>query len=243
MTTDSAPSRAKGAKRAFRAGVVVIVASVAALLLAVLMLSVRAGPAFSQMMGAAGYRLPMDTTVTLDAGTWVVFERTGSHDEFGPLTRTTNRLRRLTPDQVSVTDAAGRQLPTSRPTTRQTLNRNGTLYTGAVTFDAPTDGRYHVTVSGSRGQVLIARDLAGLFVSSAGWLFLVLGAIVGGVAGIALVVAGRRRQRPGPDQGAGRPTWATAPPGWHPDPNRPGQLLWWDGSQWHLPADDGQGST
>lgn len=35
-------------------------------------------------------------------------------------------------------------------------------------------------------------------------------------------------------QGTHAPTTTEnqAPPGWHPDPNRPGQLRWWDGNTW-----------
>lgn len=241
MATAPEPSQTTGPKpRPRRVGLGVILASVAVLLFAVAMLAVRSGPAFAQMMLADAYALPMDDTMTLDAGTWVVFERTGHQEQSGPVTFTTNHATGLTPDQVSVTDAAGEPVPTSRVTSTQTVNRNGTLYTGAVTFEAANEGRYHVTVSGARGEVLVARDLMSLFASSVVWFLLIALALAGCAVGVVLVVRRRRQRAPGHrPQGNGRSASPTAPPGWYPNPRRPEELLWWDGSQWQTPEGHG----
>ena len=228
MTAESTPAQAHSAKsRTRRLGLGVVLTSVAVLVLAAVMLGIRTVPAFTQATLQDGYRLPMDATMTLDAGTWVVFERTGRLEQRGPITVTTNRRTRLTPERVSVTDPAGEPVPTSRLTSTQTIDRNGVVYTGAVAFDAARDGQYRLTVSGTRGHVLVARDIFGMFASSVVWLLLIAVALVGCITGVALIVTGRRRERPSGD----RP----APPGWYPNPDRPEQFLWWDGTRWHLP--------
>jgi hypothetical protein len=230
VTAETIPDQAQGAKsRTRRVGLGVLLTSVVVLVSAAVMLGIRVVPAFTQATLQDGYRLPMDATLTLDSGTWVVFERTGRYEQRGPITVTTNKRTRLTPQRVSVTDAAGEPVPTSQATSTQTIDRDGSVYTGAVAFEVARDGQYHLTVSGNRGHVLVARDIFGVFASSLVWLLLIVVALVGCITGVALIVTGRRRERPSGD----RP----APPGWYPNPDQPQQILWWDGTRWHLPAD------
>lgn len=130
---------------------------------------------------------------------------------------------------MSVTDAAGEPVPTSRVTSTRTIDRDGSSYTGAVAFEVVRDGQYHLTVSGTRGHVLVARDLLGVFASSLVWLLLIVVALIGCITGAALIVTGRRRERPSGD--------LPAPPGWYANPHQPQQLLRWDGTRWHLSED------
>ena len=228
MTAESRPAQARGAKsRTRRVGIGVLLTSIAVLVLGSVMLGTRAVPAFTQATLQDGYRLPMDAALTLDAGTWVVFERTGRHEQRGPISVTRNKRVSLSPRRVSVTNATGEPVPTFRPTSTQTIERDGIVYTGAVAFDVESDGQYSVAVDGSRGHVLVARDIFGVFAASLVWLLLIVVALVGCIVGGALLLAVRRRERPSVD----RP----APPGWYPNPNQPGQVLWWDGTRWHLP--------
>jgi hypothetical protein len=217
----------RGAKRA---GVVVVLAAAALLVLSGVVLGVTLAPSFVKTVSAQPYALPADATIAMDRGSWVVFEQTGLETQTGPVTSTVNRGPRLTPDRVTVTDSAGTTVPTTEITSTQTVNQGGVIYTGAVTFTVPADGSYRVVVTGTEGQVLVAKDLGDQFASSAVWFGLLGLATVGLLVGVILILVGRRRL-----PGNVGPAPLVAPAGWYPDPAAPGRLLWWDGQRWHEP--------
>jgi hypothetical protein len=226
VTTDAGPAGPAASLR--RVGMAVLGASVVVVVLTTVMLIVRAAPTLSSGLLTDSYSVPMDATMTLEAGSWVVFELTGFERGAGPATSPQNHAISLTPDQVDVTGPTGNAVPTSAIRSNQTIKLDGTIYTGAITFTAQTTGPYRVVVSGDAQGMVVSHDLGGT--SSAGAVWFLLGALgaVGCIAGMAVRMVGRRRRAPGV---------GAAPPGLYPDPAQPGRVLWWDGAAWHLPQD------
>jgi hypothetical protein len=209
------------------------------LVVAGVMIALTVGPGFAQSMTSAPSALPMDTTISLKAGSWMVYEQTGASQQTGPITTTQNRSPQLSPDQVIVTDSTGASVATYETGGVQTITRDGEIYTGVAAFDTPTSGVFRVQVSSDAGGwVVVAPNIEGLFVAAGMWfVMLVVGLSVVGV-GLGLALSGRARHRgplpvPLPSRSA-----SMAPPGWYPDRTEPGRMLWWDGAEWHLPIPD-----
>ena len=74
MTTDPGPPGPANILR--RVGLAVLGVSVVVLVLTTVMLIVRIAPTLSSALFTDSYSLPMDTTMTLESGSWVVFELT-----------------------------------------------------------------------------------------------------------------------------------------------------------------------
>ena len=53
----------------------------------------------------------------------------------------------ISPSDVEVTDSTGQQLTTRTPSVNQTIDRDSTVYTGAVSFDVASKGQYRIQVS------------------------------------------------------------------------------------------------
>jgi hypothetical protein len=237
VTSDPSLARATSSRAVRRrVGVGILVASGAVLVLGMTMLGLKVAPMFGNDVFATSHTVPMDTTFSLDAGSWVVFEQTGVQRQGGPVTVTTNHEVELRADQVTVIGPGGRAVPTRSMTPNQTINRNGNIYTGAVEFRAASKGQYRVVISSESGPVIISEDIGAVFTTSARWFLLTGTAFLGALAGLALMLFGRRA-KPAPLIGMaqGQPGTLPAPAGWYPDPGRPGEFLWWDGAQWRIP--------
>jgi hypothetical protein len=237
VTSEPSLARAAGSKAGWRrVGLGVLVASGVVLILSVVMLSVRFAPTFDNALFSGSHALPMDATMSLDAGSWVVFERTGAERGDGPLTVTTNHGVDLNADQVIVVGLDGRPVPTTAVTSIQTINRNGAIYTGAVQFHIATKGQYRVVITSFSGPVIISEDIGAVFSSSARLLSLTGIGLLGCLAGIALMFFRRPPKAAAlVPMGFGQLATQAAPPGWYRDPRRPGEFLWWDGVRWLLP--------
>ncbi len=194
---------------------------------------------------------PVDVTVDLDDGTYVVYEATARSRSAGAVTTTTFRGVTITPEDVSVVGASGEQLPTETTRFDETIDRGNVTYAGAVRFDVDQPGPYRVQIAGSGQQVIIAPSLVGSVGSAVAWLSLIGVGVLLVVIGLVLLIVGLVRgsrpksvQAKTPPQAAPvqRPTPAVVapapepvpptPPGWYPDPHGVARLRWWDGQQW-----------
>src|SRR5262245_32324933 len=85
---------------------------------------------------------PGTTHLDLAAGRWIIFERTGTDENFGPAQRQTNGPNTITVANVEVTDLEGNSQSVRGVTGDQSLTQGSETFTGAVEFSVPTDGRY-----------------------------------------------------------------------------------------------------
>jgi hypothetical protein len=206
-------------------GLMVLLAGLAVGVVGVVVVIFLAGPALKGGLVGPTYTTPFSRQVHLERGTYVVFERTGTERGGPGLKFTSNSGTSLLPDDVRVTDASGRSVPTDAISANETLNRNGAIYTGSVRFDSPERGDYVVTIDAAAGTtIVLAQDLGSVFAKA------LPGIALGGVGGIAVVVGAvmmivrTRRGNPG--------VAATVPAGWYPDPYQPGAMRWWTGTEW-----------
>jgi hypothetical protein len=182
----------------------------------------------------ADFRSPMIATPGvvmphLDAGTYVVYEQTGTRSRMGPLRTTEGRGLTLTPDQVRVTAPDGTPIQVELPTVDETLTRGNLVFTGAARFVAPTAGTYRIAVATPDLRILVAPSLISSITRALPWLATVAGGAVFGLVGLVLLLIGVVYGRPRTAQPASRPLPAG---GWFPDPSRQARLRWWDGQQW-----------
>jgi hypothetical protein len=166
----------------------------------------------------------------LSAGTWVVFEHTGTRTGAIGFTVTSIGSPELQPGNVTVTAPDGTEVPVGFVETNQTITRGSSIYTGVLQFSVLTSGTYAVDLEGPQVQVIVTRSL-----NEALRGIVVLGAVVG-IAGLVvlvglvlLIVFAVRNNR--------IPRYATlapaiTPPGWYSDPAGQARLRWWDGNRW-----------
>src|SRR5476649_1142542 len=103
VTSDPSLARATSSKVGQRrVGLGVLVASGLVLIVGVVMLGVRIAPTFGNAILSSSHELPMDATISLDAGSWVVFEQTGVERGGGLITVTTNHAVELSADLLTV---------------------------------------------------------------------------------------------------------------------------------------------
>jgi hypothetical protein len=183
-------------------------------------------------VGGTSYRTPVDQSIQLGAGDYVVYQQTGTASGgrisgnggycngcLAPLT--------LQPRDVQVTGPDGAAIATGYPRGADTLTRNGEIYSGAVSFHAAHSGRYEIRVHPAGAEtVIISKDIVSEVLSGLIW---VLGLVAGGlllvIGFILLIVHWTRRSR------VNRPP----PPGWYTDAASPGGWRWWTGSAWAAP--------
>ena len=102
---------------------------------------------------------PATDDMHLDAGHYGIYERTGTQTGGAGLTFTMNGPSNLSPDDVTITGPSGVSVAVRYMSDNETINRNGAIYTGALEFEATEAGRYRVTITRVRSEVIVARTL------------------------------------------------------------------------------------
>ena len=174
------------------------------------------------------YRFEAPDTVRLQLGKgeYLLYEATGS-DSLGS-TFSGNDAVTISPEDVTVTapDGSGVEVR-DRGSVVETLSISGERYVGAVRFTAAAPGEYTIAVrASSQKGVAVARPFGATVQSVLGWFGLAaLGGLVF-VTGLVLLIVGSIRR------GRVRAAFASAPPGWYPDPWGSGHWRYWDGYHW-----------
>jgi len=172
------------------------------------------------------YQVPQDLSLHLRHARYTVFERTGSRSGFS-FGIGSGRVT-IDPSQVNVTAPDGERVLVFEPTTRETLTRGQSEYTGAVEFDAPTSGNYDIRLRPFDPTfVIITRSVGDTIRSVLVWFGTgALGGIML-ITGLVLLIVGvtrrgraRRATQVGWGQPWGQPAWG-APPPYPPAPYGP----------------------
>jgi hypothetical protein len=169
----------------------------------------------------------------LSHGTYEIYELTGERSS--AFSRIRSGPVDIGPGNVTVRSASGQPgaVTVTREGADETLTLGDRVYTGAVQFEIPSSGDYIVTVtSDARTRVILARSIGSIVRSVVGWIAI---AGAGGLlflVGLVLLIVGLVRRGRRPVGYAGAPGTTMPPPNWYADPSQPGQLRYWDGSQW-----------
>ncbi len=217
-------------------------------------LAVRVGSPFTQALTNPTLQTPLDRSMTLQPGSYTVYELTGHRSGGGGITFTQSGFSTLSRSDVTVTGPDGQLVGTAAGTGGQTLTRGNDRYTDSVTFSAPSAGTYRIVIDAPEQlDVVIAPSLTSGFSRIKGPALAVAGGSLVLIVSLLLLLVGLLR-RPRPSAGTGGGTAAVAPPGpapsrvaagggpaavpvlpppgWYPDPQPPHQPRYWDGRQW-----------
>ena len=189
---------------------------------------------------------PVDVTLDLDEGTYVIYEATARGQGLGP---PPGSGVTISPSDVTVLDSSGAQVTVGDPRFDETIDRDNLTFTGAARFTVDDSGPHRLQVAGSGQQILVAPSLIGSFGQAVAWAGMIgLGLFVGLFGLVLLIIGLIRGSRSGPSQPAvptatlAQPIAQAAPtpvvaaptvqPGWYDDPHGVARLRWWDGQQW-----------
>ena len=215
---------------------VIVLAAAVLLVLSGVMLGVTLGPSIASTVTAQSYALPANTTIAMNRGTWVVFEQTGLQSQSGPVTSTVepgsaadarpgDGHRQRGPPSAHRRDHLD---PDGQPE-RGHLHRGGHLH-GPGRRVVPGRRRRHRGHRSSSPRTWPSsspRRGSGSASWAWRWRDCWPGSSSSSSGDGALPQNVHREPR--------RVTSYVAPAGWYPDPARPGQFLWWDGTYWHAP--------
>lgn len=174
---------------------------------------------FVRMLDGPTVTTPGSFTWSLDKGTWLISQRTGSSASAGPISFTKDNAPTLIPGEIGVKGPGGNDLPVSS-VEGETVTEGSTIYTGVAEFSAHIKGNYRVTFSTpDRDMVLLTPSLGQMALNE---LAFVAGAAVSGLVlliGVALLIVGMMRRRnakraavAGKGGNGGWPSWPSSYP-------------------------------
>lgn len=146
--------------------------------------------------------IPGDATFDLDAGSYMIYEHTGTSARSGPVTTYRKQTPTTDRSRVRVVDSSGQSL-NIRPQgfgATHTLTRGNDTYTGVAQFTVTSAGTYTVEVPrADPGQAVVAPTLGDLFRELLPWAGLgLLGFLLAliGLVMLIVVLVKNRRARP-----------------------------------------------
>lgn len=195
-------------------GILLLVASVVVGVAGVIGIAVAGVNSVSDLLDSPKMTVPGSSSFTLEPGTWVIYEPTGTSRVGSPTTRGLTSLR---PSDVTVTGPNGNDVPTGIPGGTQTVTVGSTIYTAAVSFPVDTTGSYRIRIDDvDSGTVLVGKSVFDQFKTIGLWLFAFLFSGLLFLIGLIVLIVGIvRRSSYNRDQRRRGPP-GMAPPGMAP---------------------------
>ena len=180
----------------FRVGWLLAGAGLACGILAAFMLVRSVGPAFRDALVRSPCVTPCSEVLALDAGHYLVFEEIGRSASVGPFSATMQGPTTISPADVAVTSASGSTLEVAEPGSSQSINRNGAIYAGVVSFRVPEAGRYRVAIEASHGRrILVAPGLGQTLVKALPGIAVAGIGFAAGLTGLVVLIVAWIRRR------------------------------------------------
>ena len=203
-----------------------------------------------RMFVASSVSSPGTVELHLTPGRYEIMEKVGDTASFGSLSTSTIGPVRITPNDVTVSNAAGGTVSVEPSTLSFDFTRGTSRYRTAVQFQVVSEGDYEITVATPGSRFLVTPEVGSVVRHAAPWLFLLtIGGVVA-VVGLVLLIVGLVRGRrsgatpvpasptvavasvPAPAANVPAPAASVAAAGWYADPGGSGRWRWWDGQRW-----------
>lgn len=169
-------------------GTILLVLSVVAGIGGIVGIAATGVNSVSNLLDSPRMSVPGTSSLTLETGTWIIYEATGTSRGSGPIVGGVTTIR---PSDVTVTGPDGATVPTGIPGGTQTVTVNSTVYTGAVSFPVNTTGTYRITIDDvDSGTVLVGRSVFDEFKSIGIWIVVFLSSGLLFLIGLIVLIVG-----------------------------------------------------